>query len=88
MGRRGCRALGKAGILSGWACTLHGLGTAGKGHSSGVTQWDVGGGGWQSWASSFTSLRMERKEGGTLIRDTGTEDVKTIILNSSIQNNP
>ena len=60
MGRRGCRASGKAGILSGWACILHGLDTAGKEHGSGVTQWDVRGGGWQSRASSFLSLRLER----------------------------
>lgn len=40
VGRRGCRALDRAGILSGWACTVHGMGTA-KGHGSGVTQWDV-----------------------------------------------
>lgn len=47
MGRRGCRASGKAGILSGWVCTLHGMGTAGKGHGSAVTQWDVREGGWK-----------------------------------------
>ncbi len=48
MGRRGCRASGEAGILSGWACTLHGMGTAGEGHGRGGTQWDVKGGGQKS----------------------------------------
>lgn len=42
-GRRGCRVSGEAGILSWWACTLHGVATAGKGHGSGATQWDVRG---------------------------------------------
>lgn len=60
MGRRGCRASSKAGILSWWACTLHGKATAGKGHGSGATQWDVTEGGQKSRASSLTSLRLER----------------------------
>lgn len=45
MGRRGCRTSGKAGILSGWASTLHGSATAGKGHGGGATQRIVRGGG-------------------------------------------
>lgn len=34
MGRRGCRASNRAGILSGWALTLHETGEEGKGHGS------------------------------------------------------
>lgn len=43
MGRRGCRASDEAGILSGWACSLHGTGTAGRGHGGGATQRGVSG---------------------------------------------
>lgn len=37
-GRRGCRASGEAGILSGWTCTLHGFGAMGRGRGGGGTQ--------------------------------------------------
>lgn len=58
MGRRGCRASSRAGILSGWVCTLHGSGTVGKGHDCGATQCDVRR--WQSWASSLTVLKLKK----------------------------
>lgn len=41
-GRRGLKALGEGGILSEWACTLHGMSTVGEVHDGGVTQWDFG----------------------------------------------
>lgn len=41
MGRRGCRASNRAGILSGWAYTLHETGKEGKGHGSRATQGDA-----------------------------------------------
>lgn len=96
MGRRGCRASGKAGILSGWACTLHGLDAVGRERSGGVTQSDGGGGGggggWRTRASSFISQRLERgreKRGTRVIRDRGSEeDMRKIVLVSPIQNNP
>lgn len=61
MGRRGCRVSSRAGILSGWVCTLHGSGTVGKGHDCGATQCDVRGGGWQSGASSLTVLKLKKR---------------------------
>lgn len=65
MGRRGCRASGGAGILSGWACTLHGMGAAGKGRGSGATQRDVRGKG--QFPYKPEAGEGEREERGTLI---------------------
>lgn len=66
MGRKGCRELGKAGILSGRVWTLHGLSTAGKEHGSGATQWNLRGRGWPSLPSSLVSRKgagdKERKK--------------------------
>lgn len=81
MGRKGCRVSGEAGILSGWARTLHGMGTAEKGHGSDGTQRDV-----RRTMEKLSQFPYrpeagagERKEGGTVIRDREREAVKNII---------
>lgn len=38
MGRRGCRAVSRPGILSGGTRSLHWMGTTGGAHGGGVTQ--------------------------------------------------
>lgn len=57
-GRRGrWEEAGSSGILSGWACTPHGFGAAGKGH---VTQ--RGRAGWGDRARSFRTLTLAERE--------------------------
>lgn len=62
MGRRGCRVSDEAGILSGWACILHGMGTVGRGHGSAATQRDVSRRGWQIGACCLERGREEGRK--------------------------
>lgn len=61
VGRRGCSAANRSGILSGWTSTLHGFIVAGKGHSGGRTQWGVSAGGKESQRRSYTALERNEK---------------------------
>lgn len=90
MGRRGRRALSRAGILSGWVCTLHGSGTVGKGHDCGATQWDVRGeGDGRAGPVPLQSYRWRkgmRTDRSKAVR--GRRKVQKTITVSPVQNNP